>query len=182
MRNWGMGTRGTLFFFIFNIGIRKSNKFSLVFTPLTSFRPMICDNSYPTHYPGDNLGNVADEYSKTPAVVGDHTLQWWPALNGCRSPKVHYPHLHRAEDDLPAGYHSVPQKLLHRLSSPAHLSFSYAFIPKGLESHYHRTPDALAVLAGWEARLFLCCLKQQARAVTTTGKKMLEITLVCLGS
>lgn len=107
---------------------------------------MICDNPFPTYCPGDNLGNLADEYSKTyPAVVGDPApLQWWPVLNDCRSPKVHNPHLHRAEDDLPAGHHSVPQQPLYPLSSLAHLSFSYASIPKGLESHHHRTPDVPA--------------------------------------
>lgn len=143
MRNWRIGNWGTDGVFL-NIGIWKSNKSSLALTPLTGFRHMICDNCYPTHCPGDNLGNVADEYSKTyPAVVGDHApLQWWPALNDCKSPKVHNPHPHRTE--LPAGHHSVPQQPLHPLSSPAHLSFSYASCPKGLESHHHRTPDARA--------------------------------------
>lgn len=134
------------FWFFINFSIWKLNESSLVLTPLTHFRPMICDNPCPTHCLGDNLGNVADEYSKTPAVVGDHApLQWWPALNVCRCPKDHHPHPHRAEDDLPAGHHSVPQPLLHPLSSLTHLNFSYSFTPKGLGSHQHRTPDASTV-------------------------------------
>lgn len=42
----------------------------------------------------------------------------------------------------PARHHGVLQQLLHPLSSPAHLSFSYSFTPKGWSSHHHRTPDA----------------------------------------
>lgn len=146
MRYWDMGNWGTDFYFFFNTGIWKANMSSLVLTTLTGFRPMICDDLYSTHCPGDNLGNVVDEYSKTPAVVGDHTpLQQCPVLNGCRSPKVHLPPPHRAEDDLPARHHSVPQQLLHTLSSLAHLSFSYSFTTKVLGSHHHRTPDAPAV-------------------------------------
>lgn len=93
---------------------------SLVLTILTGFRPMFCDNLYSAHCPGDNLGNVVDEYSKTPAVAGDRApLQQRPVLNGCRSPKVHHPPPHRAEDDLPARHHGAPQQLLHTLSSLA---------------------------------------------------------------
>lgn len=116
------------------------------YSPHRRFRPMICDNPYPTHCPGDNSGDVVDEYSKIPAAVGDHTpLRQRLALNGCRNPKVHNRHQHRAEDDLPAGHHGVPQQLLHPFSSLAHLSFSYSFTPKGMGSHHHRAPDTPAV-------------------------------------
>lgn len=76
MRNWGMVNWGMEYFFFLSIGIWKLHEYSLFVTPLISqvFRPMTCDNPCPTHCPGDNLGNVADEYSRTqPAVVGDHT-------------------------------------------------------------------------------------------------------------
>lgn len=91
--------RHRFIYFFLNIGIWKLNKSSLVLIPLAGFTPMICDNPYLTHYPGYNLDNVLDEYSKTPAV-GDHApfAPAWPALNGCRSPKVYHPHPHRAED------------------------------------------------------------------------------------
>lgn len=142
---------------------------------------MICDNLYSTHCPGDNLGNVVDEYSKTPAifktpVAGDHTpLQQRPVLNGCRSPKVRHLLLCVEEDDGPC---KAPRCAPATPTSPLQPCTPELFLllhPKGVE--FTSPQDSRCP---WSSRQtekhgsFSTASSRWARAVTTTSRKWLE--------
>lgn len=175
MRKRGMGKWGTDFYFFFlDIGIWKLNKSSLVLLPSQVLHQWSVTNPYPTHYPGDNLGNVVDEYSKTPAGVGDHApLQRCPALNGCRSPKVHHPHPYRAEDPCRA-----PQCAPATPTSPFQPCTPELFLLLHPKAAGATSPqDSRCPCSSWQAEKhgsFSTASSRRARAVLTTSRKCLE--------